>query len=373
MPGGQAARGSPMPDPHPQLDDLRERIDALDGEIVERLNRRAELVVEIGRAKAETSAPVYVPDREQRVLQRVRDRNAGPLSDRTLTAIYRELMSGSFTLERPPRIAYLGPQGSFSHLAAVRRFGSSVEVASVGHIEAVFEEIERNRADLGIVPVENTVGGGVVDTLDAFVQHNVTICAEINLAVHHHLLGRCGLEDVQRVYSKPEAFRQCRLWLMETGLYDKTVPVASTSKAAELASSEDHTAAIGSSLAGELYDLPLLRNRIEDEPDNVTRFLVIAREPAAPTGRDKTSLLFSAADRPGALVEVLDVWRQAGINMTFIESRPARHRNWAYSFFVDLEGHTDTDAVLRSIETVQQHCVFLKVLGSYPRADELLE
>lgn len=354
------------------LDDLRRGIDALDEEIVDQLNRRAELVVKIGQAKRQAGGAVFVPQRERQVLDRVRENNKGPLPDRTLTAIYRELMSGSFALERPPRIAYLGPAGSYSHLAATRKFGSSVEFEALDRIEAVFEEVERDRVDLGIVPIENSLGGGIVDSLDAFMQYKVSICAEINLAVHHHLLGRCSVEQIEKIYSKTEAFRQCHRWLAETGLYAKTVPVASTSKAAELAAAEPNAAAIGSSLAAELYDLPILRDRVEDDPDNVTRFLVIAKESAAPTGSDKTSLIFSGADQAGSLVEILDVWRQAGVNMTFIESRPARHRNWAYSFFVDLEGHAETESVGQAIEAARQHCAFLKVLGSFPKPDEIL-
>lgn len=354
------------------LDQLRRSIDTLDDEIVARLNQRAELVVKVGQAKRQAGRTVFVPQREHQVLDRIRQRNPGPLPDRTLTAIYRELMSGSFALERPPRIAYLGPPGSYSHLAAARKFGSSVEFEALDRIEAVFEEVERQRVDLGIVPIENSLGGGVVDTLDAFMRHTVSICAEINLAVHHHLLSRCGLDQIEKIYSKPEAFRQCHQWLTETGLYAKTAPAASTSKAAELAAAETNAAAIGSAMAADLYDLPILRDRIEDQPDNVTRFLVIATEAAAPTGADKTSLIFSGTDRPGALVEILDIWRQAGINMSFIESRPARHRNWAYSFFVDLDGHADTETVGQAIESARQHCVFMKVLGSFPKPDEVL-
>lgn len=355
-----------------QLDELRRRIDALDQDIVGRLNERSRLVAEIGRWKADAGIPVYVPDRERQVLERVGRLNEGPLSNRTLGAIYRELMSGSFVLERPPRIAYLGPRGSFSHLAVARKFGSSVEAESMSRVEGIFEEVEREHVDLGVVPVENSAGGGVVDTLDAFVEHNVRVCAEISLAVHHHLLGRCDLEDVEVVYSRPEAFAQCRRWLTETGLFDKRVAVASTSRAAELAAAETNAAAIAGSLAAELYGLRTLRDRIEDEPDNTTRFLVISRQAAAPTGDDKTSLVFSAADRPGALVEVLDVWRQAEVNMTFIESRPSRRRKWAYSFFVDLEGHGETANLRASLESARRLCVFFKVLGSFPRAGEVL-
>ncbi len=361
-----------MSDLEPQLDELRRQIGALDDQIVRQLNSRAKLVVEIGRLKARSGVPVFAPDREREVLDRIRGCNAGPLSDRTLAAIYRELMSGSFVLERPPRVAYLGPPGTFSHLAAVRKFGSTVEFEPLAHIQAVFDEIERERVDLGIVPIENTLGGGVIDTLDAFPRHEVSICAEIHLAIHHDLLGRGPLEGIERVYSKPEALRQCQRWLVETGLFDKTMPVSSTSRAAEMASQEPGAAAIGSRLAGELFGLTSLRSRIEDEPDNTTRFLVISRQSAGPTGKDKTSILFETADKPGALVEVLDIWRQANLNMTFIESRPSRQRKWAYSFFVDLEGHAEVEPVEGSIAAARRHCAFFRVLGSFPRADEVL-
>ncbi len=362
-----------MPDSDAQLEDLRRRIDVLDEEIIERINRRAELVVKIGESKAKAGVPVYVPDREREVMDRIGRLNRGPLGNETLAAIYREMMSGSLVLERPPRIGFVGPRGSFSHLAAVRKFGSSMEFEPLAHIKAVFEGIERQHLDLGVVPVENSSGGGVVDTIDGFMEYNQTICAEINLAVHHHLLGQCPIEEIETVYSKPEAFAQCQRWLMETGLFDRTVAVASTSKAVEMASQEPKAAAIGGALAGELFSLSKLCDRIEDDPNNVTRFLVISRQMAAPTGRDKTSVLFSAADKAGALVEVLDVWRQAGINMTFIESRPNRRQNWAYSFFVDLEGHRDTPQVAASIQETRGHCAFLKVLGSFPRDDEVLQ
>lgn len=358
-----------MPESDEQLEAWRRQIDELDRQVIAGLNERARLVVEVGRHKAAKGTPVYAPDREREVLDGIARLNQGPLSNRTLAAIYRELMSGSFVLERPPRIAFLGPRGSFSHLAAVRKFGSSVESEPLSHIEAIFEEVEREHVDLGVVPVENSAGGGVVDTLDAMLRHNVSVCAEINLAVHLHLLGGCSLEEIEKVYSKPEAFAQCQRWLMETGLYDRRVAVASTSKAAELVAADPKAAAIGSSLAGELYGLAKLCDRIEDDPENTTRFLVISRQAPAETGRDKTALVFSAADKPGALVEVLDVWRQAGINMTFIESRPSRQRNWDYSFFVDLEGHAEAEAVSASIAEARQHCAFLKVLGSFPRAE----
>ena len=354
------------------LEALRGRIDAIDMELVRLANERASLAARIGEVKRRSGAATYAPDRERDVLDRALAANQGPLPDRTILAIYRELMSGSFTLERPPRVAYLGPAGSYSHLAAKRKFGASVEFEPLEHISAVFDEIEREHVDLGLVPVENTWGGGVIDTLDAFADRSVKVCAEINLSVQHHLLANCPLEQIERVYSKPEVFTQCQRWLMQTGLIGKSVAAASSSRAAEMAAGEPNTAAIGSELAAEVYGLQKICDRIEDDPDNVTRFLVVGRESAKPTGNDKTALLFVAADKPGSLVEVLDVFRRADINMTFIESRPSRQKKFEYCFFVDIEGHQETAGVATILEQVAGHCRSLKVLGSFPRSDEVV-
>ena len=361
-----------MPESQEPLDRLRERIDGLDERIVELLSERARVVMEIGRAKRASGAPTYAPDREREVLDRLKALNRGPLSERTLVAIYRELMSGSFTLERAPRVAYLGPAGSYSHLAALRKFGASIEYEPVGSIAAVFDEIDRDHVDLGLVPVENSVGGGVVDTLDALCEREVVACAEINLAVHLHLFGHRAIEDVELIYSKPEAFTQCQKWLTQTGFAAKTVAAPSTSKAAEIAATQPSAACIGSELLGELHGLVKLRDRIEDQADNVTRFLVIGRTPAPRTGKDKTAIVFSAADKPGSLVEVLDVLRRSGINMTYIESRPSRKRNWEYVFFVDFEGHIEDAAVADALAKARPHCGDLRVLGSFPKAQEIL-
>jgi len=354
------------------LEELRKQIDAIDAELVSILNQRAKIVVEIGRLKNLDGSPVYAPEREKAVLDKIRQANQGPLPDKTLVAIYRELMSGSFALEKPLRIAYLGPQGSYSHLAAAGKFGSSVEYEPVTDIRGVFEEVSRERADFGIVPIENSVGGGVIDTLDALVETDVQICAEINRAIHHNLLALCGLKEVERVYSKPEVFAQCQRWLTETNLIGRTIPVASTSKAAELAREEPGAAAIGSTLAAELYSLQIICENIEDTTNNVTRFFVIGRECAQPSGDDKTSLVFTTRDEPGALVNVLDGFRQAGINMSFIQSRPSKKRNWEYYFFGDIKGHCRDPHLQAAIESARGHCLQLNVLGSYPRAADLL-
>jgi len=351
---------------------LRGRIDAIDAEIVRLVNERAAAAAHIGKLKRQSGDATYVPDRERAVLDKVMASNTGPLSDRTILAVYRELMSGSFTLERPPRVAYLGPPGSFSHLAARRKFGSSVEFEPLKHIAAVFDEIEREHVDLGLVPVENSIGGGVVDTLDAFGERQVQICAEINLSVQHHLLANCPLDRIEKIYSKPEVFAQCQRWLTETGHQSHTIAVASSSRAAEMAAEEANAAAIGSELASEIYGLRKICDRIEDDPGNVTRFLVVGRDSARPTGSDKTSMLFMASDKPGSLVEVLDVFRRADINMSFIESRPSRRKKFEYCFFVDIIGHAATPEIAAAIEASRQHCSTLRVLGSFPRADEVV-
>ncbi len=353
------------------LDELRKQIDAIDEELVAILNRRAEIVVEIGRLKSAEGAPVYAPDREKAVLDKIRKANKGPLPDKTLAAIYRELMSGSLALEKPLRIAYLGPQGSFSHLAAVSKFGASVEYEPVSDIRGVFEEVSRERVDFGVVPIENSVGGGVIDTLDALVETDVQICAEINQIIHHNLLALCTLNEVERVYSKPEVFSQCQRWLSETNMAGKTIAVASTSKAAEQAREERNSAAIASVLAAQLYGLNMVCENIEDAAHNVTRFFVIGRKSARVTDDDKTSVVFTTKDEPGALVNVLAAFREGGVNMSFIQSRPSKKRNWEYYFFGDLKGHKDSPALQQALKNAAAHCLRLNVLGSYPRASEL--
>lgn len=362
----------PQKTPAIPLSELRRRIDALDEQLVRLISERGQLAAAIGKIKAAEGAPVYAPDREKEILQRLRERNPGPFPDRVLHAIYRELMSGSLALERPQRIAYLGPRGSFSHLAATNRFGASVEYEPVADIRGAFAEAEQGHADFAVVPVENSLGGGVVDTLDAFMDSKARICAEINLAVHQNLLSRIPLEQIDRLYSKPEAFDQCKQWLLETGLLSKTVPVASTSKAAELAAAEERAAAIGSTLAAELYDVPILVSDIEDHPNNITRFFVLGHVAPKPTGDDKTTLMFITAHRAGALVDVLDVFRTYGLNLSMITSRPSRRHTWEYCFFVDAEGHMATENVAQAIAAAREHCAQLTVLGSYPRAPEIL-
>lgn len=356
----------------PALDALRRQIDAIDEQLVQLLNRRAGVAVEVGKLKHKQGAAIYAPDREKLVFDKVRRLNAGPLPDRCLEAIYREVISGSYALEKPLRIGYLGPAGTFSHAAAVRKFGSGVEYVPLSDIPSVFEEVVRGHCDYGMVPVENSLHGGVVDTLDAFLASSAKIYAEVKVTIHHNLLAKEPWENIKTVLSKPEVFSQCRNWLASTARDRDVQPAASTSKAAEIAATTPGVAAIGSTLAGQLHGLRVLFENIEDDPDNQTRFFVLSREGAKKTGDDKTAIMFTTAHKPGALAEVLDVFKERGINLTDIEKRPSKKVNWEYYFFIDAEGHADEPRMQAAIEDSRQHCLQLTVLGSYPRATEVL-
>jgi chorismate mutase/prephenate dehydratase len=363
---------SEQPAGAPSLESLRRQIDELDERIVNLLNDRAQVVVQIGRLKQQNNEPIYAPDREKMVLDKVRRLNRGPLPDRCLEAVYRELMSGSFALEKPLRIGFLGPNGTFSHAASVQKFGSSVTHVPLADISSVFDEVIRGHIDYGLVPVENSLHGGVVDTLDAFLQNSAKICAEVKVTIHHFLLAGVPWSDVKTIYSKPEVFSQCRKWLAAVAKDRDVQPAASTSKAAELAAQTPGVAAIGSKLAGQLHGLRVLFENIEDDPDNETRFFVIGREPARRSGDDKTAVMFTTAHKPGALAEVLDVFKENGINLTDIEKRPSKKVNWEYYFFIDAQGHQDDPAMKKAIAEAKAHCLQLTVLGSYPRAIEVL-
>ncbi len=357
-----------------ELDALRQQIDSLDQQLVDMLNQRAEVVKKIGDFKRNTDGapPIYAPDRERNVLDRIKTHNKGPLPDKCLVAIYRELMSGSFYLERPLRIAYLGPEGSFSHTAANLKFGQSVDYEPQPDIQGVFDEIAREHCDFGLAPVENSIAGGITETLDSLIDCPVSICAEVMIAIHHNLLAKCPLESIQKLYSKPEIFNQCRNWLNATLPNVDIIQEASSAKAAQRVANEPNAAAIGSKLAAELYGLTMIYENIEDTTNNVTRFFVIGRESARPTGKDKTSMVFSTKDKAGALVDVLKIFQWYDVNLTNIESRPSRKRQQEYHFFADALGHKTDKHVQKAIEDARTHCTQLTVLGSYPIASEVL-
>lgn len=366
------------------LDRLRVGISALDVQIVELLNKRAKLAVQVGKVKRKHNVPIYTPHREQEVLSRVLKQNTGPLPDRTIEGVYKEIMSGSFALERPLRIGYLGPAGSYSHLAAARQFGSSVDYENLHEIRGVFTEVIRGHVDYGLVPIENSTGGGIVETLDAFIENKgqINIYAEVLIEIHHALLANCKPSNVKRIHSKPEVFTQCRTWLATQYPQAELVPAPSSSRAAQIAAdeykqaeaigAEGRTAAIGSVLAGQIYGLRTLFEKIEDNPNNITRFFVISRQKAQRSGDDKTSMMFTTLNKPGALVDVLAVLRDAGINLTHIDKRPAGRSNWTYAFFIDAQGHRDDKAMAGAIAEAEKHCKEMVVLGSYPRAARIL-
>jgi len=354
------------------LEQLRKRIDEIDQQLVKLLNERARVVIDIGKLKNKTGGQIYAPDREKKIFEKMVKANEGPLPDKCLIAIWRELMSGSFALERPLRTGYLGPEGSFSHTAAMLKFGQSVEYEPLVDITSIFDEVSKGHCDLGLAPIENTTGGGVIETLDALIDSDVKVCSEVLMAIHHNLLANCSMEEITKIYSKPEIFAQCRNWLSATFKDAQTVPVASSAKAAQTAADEQGAAAIGSVVAAELYGLRIVCEHIEDNPNNVTRFLVVSREDAKPTGEDKTAILFSTAHKAGALADVLEVFKRYNINLTNIESRPSKKRQWEYYFFVDFIGHRTDEQVKKGLEEAREHCLQLSVLGSFPRATELL-
>lgn len=353
-----------------RLKKLRQKIDGIDNEILRLLNDRAKIVLEIGRIKRIEKTNFYSPEREKEILDRLTTLNKGPFPNDALKIIFREILSASLSLEEPLKVACLGPLATFTHLAAMRYFGSSASFLPVESIKNVFDSVYSGQADFGVVPIENSNEGVVSYTLDMFMDYDLKISGEVMLKVTHNLLSKGGdRARIKKIYSHPQATAQCRKWLERhmpgIPIYDAT----STAKAAEIASMEDDAAAIASDLAARVYDLKFVERNIEDFKDNYTRFLIIGRETPKRTGRDKTSLMFSIKDRPGALYETLEPFKKARINLTKIESRPSRRKAWEYIFFVDLEGHIEDRKVRRSVEELKESCLYLKVLGSYPLSE----
>ncbi|MDD3885292.1 MAG: prephenate dehydratase [Victivallaceae bacterium] len=351
------------------IDEFRAKIDRLDARIVELLNERSALVMEIGKIKRAEKAPIYVPERERMLLDKLEKLNAGGLLDRdSLLAIYREIMSAAIKLEKPLAIAFLGPNGTFSHQAVIEKFGHGVTLLPQRSIADVFRSVENGRADYGMVPVENTTEGVVNQTLDALMNSGVGIVAEHELPVRLILYGTGRIEDVRCVYSHPQPFGQCREYLTSRLPGASQIEVTSTARAMELAGRDSDSAAIAGKLAGELTPLPVLAENIGDNPRNITRFAVIGTQTGAPSGNDKTSLCFSLHDRSGALYDALRPFRNHDISMTLIESRPLKSGSWEYCFFVDILGHRDDPAVAAACKELESDCAFFKIFGSYPRS-----
>ena len=350
-----------------KINKLRKTVDSIDSQMLKLLNERAKVILGIGRLKASTNGSIYVPEREKEVYKRLAARNKGPLSTAALKAIFREIMSGSFELERPLSIAYLGPECTFTHLAGMKKFGSSVTYKACETITDIFSEVEKGMADYGVVPIENSIEGAVNHTLDMFIDSSLKICSEIYLEVTHNLLsGVSDKKKIKKVYSKAEVFGQCRLWLESNLPGVELVEVSSTAKAAGIAAKDNAAACIAGELAAEKYALKILCRSIQDNAHNVTRFLVIGKYEAMPTKEDKTSIMFSVKDRAGALHDMLIPFKKYRINMTKIESRPSKVRAWEYYFFVDIEGHSKNPRVRKALDVLEKSASFMKALGSYP-------
>lgn len=354
------------------LRSLRSQIDKLDLQILKLANERASVAGKIGRIKNDQGDEVFSPAREEEVLKQVLDLNAkhsGPLDPNTVRAIFREIISGSRALQKILKVAYLGPEYSFSHLAAVERFGQAIEFLGVGTIPAVFEEVHRGHADFGVVPVENSTDGRVADTLDMFLRMpHLVVSAEVRLQIHHHLMANCEQAQIRRVYSKGQALSQCRNWLSKNVPQASLVEVSSTADAARLAQTEPGAAAVASRQAAVRYGLRILFNEIEDSPYNETRFAVIGHQKCGKTGHDKTAIMFRVQHKPGALVGALNIFEQAKINLTWIESFPAKTPKPEYLFFADFEGHLEDAKVAKALKSLADHCQDVTVLGSFPIA-----
>jgi len=355
------------------LDSIRESIDDIDARIQGLLSERARFAQLVGISKTAGGKAVdfYRPEREAQVLRKALKRNAGPLRDEEVVRLFREIMSACLAQQEPLKVAFLGPEGTFTQAAVLKQFGASVRALPLPAIDEVFHEVEGGIADFGVVPIENSSEGTVNHTLDMFLGSGLKICGEVELRINHHLMGRMtGLADVKRVCAHPQALAQCRGWLDDQLPDADRVPVSSNAEGARRARDERDTAAIAGRAAAEIYGLHLLANEIEDRPDNTTRFLVIGRKLFSASGIDKTTLLVSARDTDGAgaLFRLLEPLAEHQVNMTRIESRPSRKRKWDYVFFIDIEGHVSDPAVAEALAALEKRASLFKVLGSYPRA-----
>lgn len=348
------------------ISEHRKAIDRIDAQLVKLLNERTRHVLKIGEIKISRGEEIYAPHRERSVLDRLEKLNEGPITNESLRAIYREIMSSALSLEKSMAIAYLGPEATFTHLAAIRKFGSSLKYAPQRTIADVFAEVQKNRADYGVVPVENSTEGVVTNTLDMFVDSELRIVAQIYLPIQQCLMSKTQLSDVKTLFSHPQALAQCRNWVQNNLPHVEIIESSSTTRAAEMAARRKHAAAIASLLAAERYKLDILETDIQDNANNVTRFLVLGRTCSPPTGKDRTSLMFSIPHEVGALHRALETFRKCRLNMTKIESRPSKRKAWEYVFFVDCDGHMEDKAVAQAIELLMEQCHFVKVLGSYP-------
>jgi len=355
------------------LSAVRDRIDTVDEKIQQLLNERARLAQQVGLSKSRDGRTVdfYRPEREAQVLRKARERNRGPLRDEEVLRLFREIMSACLAQQEPLKVAYLGPEATFSQTAVLTHFGHSVRSLPLGSIDEVFHEVESAAADFGVVPIENSTEGTVNHTLDRFLTSPLKICGEVELRIHHHLMGNMSaLGPIARICSHPQSLAQCRNWLNEHLPEVELIPASSNGEAARRARDERGTAAIAGDTAAEVYGLKVLAAQIEDRADNTTRFLVLGRKLLAASGRDRTTLLVSIGhtDAPGALHGLLEPLARHRVSMTRIESRPSHRRKWDYVFFIDVDGHAEEPHVARALAALKKRASLFRLLGSYPRA-----
>lgn len=354
-----------------KLAKLRSRIDGIDTQLLELISKRAQLAQEIAQVKGgdANSQNYYRPEREAQVLRKIIARNPGPLADEEIARLFREVMSACLALEEMLNIAYLGPEGTFTQAAALKHFGHSVSTMALGSIDQVFREVEGGACHYGVVPVENSIEGVVNHTLDMLINSSLLICGEVELRIHHHLLAKAKkLNQIRQVYSHQQSLAQCRGWLDVHLPHAERTAVSSNAEAARRVGARKNAAAIAGESAAEFYHLPVLYSNIEDHPDNTTRFLVLGSHATTPSGKDKTSILFSAPNRPGALHDMLACFAAHNVSMTRIESRPSRLGMWEYVFFVDIEGHAEDPRVVTALKKLEAAAPMVKLLGSYPVA-----
>lgn len=353
------------------IKDLRKSIDDIDNEILDLISRRLLCVQEIGRIKKEKGDPILDRSRENKILERLLKRNKGALTEKSLQYIFKEIIAASRELQSPQRITYLGPEATFTHMAAMRYFGRSASYVPRSNIRDIFDEVEKGACHYGVVPVENSIEGSINYTLDLFFESELQICAEIYQAISHDLLSITGeLDNIKVIFSHPHVFPQCRKWLRKYLPEVKLEECSSTAHAARKASGNTHSAAIAGREAAHMYNLQIVASKIEDVGRNITRFLIIGKDKPQRTGKDKTSLMFATPHVPGALYKVLKPIAEAGINMVKLESRPTRHENWSYFFFVDIEGHIEDKVIKEAVSQLKDICLYLKVLGSYTMTQE---
>ncbi|MCH7741116.1 MAG: prephenate dehydratase [Proteobacteria bacterium] len=356
------------------LTQLRQRIDRLDEEILQRLNERARCAVQVADVKkleSEDVNPVYYrPEREAQVLRRMADLNEGPLSNEKITQVYRQIMSACLALEEPLEVAYLGPEGTFTQLAALKQFGNSVIGLPMATVDDVFREVASENCRYGVVPVENSIEGVISHTLDNFLSSSLQICGEVELRVHHHLMIAEDTDEtkIDRIYSHQQTLAQCRRWLDSHYPNIPRIVATSNAEAARIVLEEKDAAAIAGEIAAEIYGLRVLSKKIEDQSDNTTRFIVVGRDDVGASGHDKTSIMVSTRNQPGALFKLLEPFHQHGVSLTSIETRPSKTGMWSYVFFIDFEGHRNDEVIKTVLSEIDSDALEVKMLGSYPRA-----